>query len=287
MIKQFRCEDIFVNADDKDSILEIFEIYKQNALRLIYMQAAFDIHCHFNHEHPFDEVQAKNTPLALKTLDFLRKEGNEFNVQKRAFCGSFHSVLSAENVYRENAFLAHLTEKNDWMYQWVVLNPQQSCLFKQAQELLTRKKALGIKVICEYHGYSLPDYADEIFAFANEQKTAIMMHPDHILHVAQFADKYPNMKLIIAHLGTIEHIQAVKQAKHGNVFVDTSGIASSQNNIIEYAVKELGSEKIFFGTDTYSCAFQKCRVEFARIAKQDKTNILLGNALREFPQLTE
>ena len=251
------------------------------------MQKAFDIHCHFNHQPPFGDTQAQDSPLALKTLDFLRKEGEDFGVQARAFCGSFHSVLSAEHIYRENAVLAELSQKNEWIYQWVVGDPRQKELFKQARELLASKKTLGLKVLCAYHGYSLPDYADEIFAFANEQNTTVMMHPDHILEVASHADKYPNMQLIVAHLGTMEHIQAVESAKHGNVFVDTSGSLSNQNNIIEYAVERLGSEKIFFGTDTYSCAFQKCRVEFARISQQDKENILYRNALRILPRLEQ
>lgn len=44
---------------------------------------------------------------------------------------------------------------------------------------------------------------------------------------------------------------------HGNVYTDTSGIASSRNKIIEYAVNRIGSEKILFGTDTYSAAFRQ------------------------------
>ena len=67
-----------------------------------------------------------------------------------------------------------------------------------------------------------------------------------------FADKYPNMKLIIAHLGSIEHINAIKAAKHGNIYTDTSGYLSSLNNVIEYAVDAIGSERILFGTDMYS-----------------------------------
>ena len=90
------------------------------------------------------------------------------------------------------------------------------------------------------------------------------------------------MKLIIAHLGSEEHIRAIKEAKHGNIFTDTSGGASSSNNIIEYAVEQIGSEKIFFGTDTYSCGFQKGRIEYARISEKDKENIFYKNAVKHF-----
>ena len=245
------------------------------------MQKAFDIHCHFLNSSEC----ANKDKLSDRSLDFLREESKDFHVLARAFCGSFNAVLHAPAVLSENELLFNLAQKNGWIYQWVVLDPQQPATFKQAQELLTSKKTLGLKIISEYHGYAMLDYADEIFAFANEHKTVVMMHPDHILDIIHYADKYPNMKLIIAHLGTVEHIEAVKRAKHENIFVDTSGQASSKNNVIEHTVKQIGSKKIFFGTDTYSCAFQKCRVEFARIPEQDKTNILYNNALREFPQL--
>ena len=108
------------------------------------------------------------------------------------------------------------------------------------------------------------------------------MHPDKIPEMVRFADKYPNMNLIIAHLGSVEHVDAIKSAKHGNIYTDTSGMASFNNNIIEYAVEKVGSEKIFFGTDTYACGFQRGRVEYARITDKDKDNIFYGNVKRCF-----
>ena len=92
------------------------------------------------------------------------------------------------------------------------------------------------------------------------------------------------MNLIIAHVYGMEHIEAIEQAKHGNVFTDTSGRVSNANNVIEYAVQRVGSEKIFFGTDTYSCAFQTGRIKFARISEKDKENILYNNAKKYFKE---
>lgn len=108
------------------------------------------------------------------------------------------------------------------------------------------------------------------------------MHNDQILSMPKFADENPDMRLIIAHLGSLEHIEAIKKAKYGNIYTDTSGIASSKNGVIEYAAKEIGAEKIFFGTDTYSCGFQKGRIEYAGIADEDKEKILYKNARQSF-----
>ena len=91
------------------------------------------------------------------------------------------------------------------------------------------------------------------------------------------------MKLIIAHLSSLGHVEAIAAAKHGNIYTDTSGGASNLNNIVEYAVSRIGSEKIFFGTDTYSCAFQYGRIAFSTLSEEDKANILYKNAMRHFP----
>ncbi len=242
------------------------------------MKDIIDLHCHYNHNTPKDTV---TNELYKADLDFLKEERAYYGINATAF-SSFYSVLSTENIYEENASLADLAAKEDWIYQWFVLDPRQPKLFMQANEILKTKKCLGIKIINTQHGYPICEYADEIFSFANEKGCFVLMHPDCILDMPTFTDKYPKMKLIIAHLGSLEHIQAVKQAKHGNIYLDTSGVASSKNNIIEYAIQEIGSEKIFFGTDTYSCAFQKGRIDYARISDNDKENILRNNAHREF-----
>ena len=110
------------------------------------------------------------------------------------------------------------------------------------------------------------------------------MHPQSIADMLTFADKYPNMKLIIAHLGEMSQIEVIEKARYGNIYTDTSGGASAYNNIIEYAVERIGSEKIFFGTDTYSYAFQFGRIALSGLCTEDKENILWKNALREFPR---
>lgn len=90
------------------------------------------------------------------------------------------------------------------------------------------------------------------------------------------------MTLIIAHLGSVEQVDAAKRAANGNIYLDTSGNASSKNKVIEYAVSEIGSEKILFGTDTYAVGFQRGRIEYAMISEIDKQNILRYNALKLF-----
>ena len=241
---------------------------------------AIDMHTHYNHGSPYD--QKIEHPMSRCEIDYLMEEYNSSHIR----CGvysSFASVLEPKSIVDENNHLYEISQKHERVYQWVVIDPRRDETFDQADRILTSEKCLGIKIHPGYHGYDIVEYGDKIFSYANEKEAFVLMHPDKIELMPGFADRYPKMKLIIAHLGWVAHVDAIEQAKHKNIFADTSGIASSNNNVIEYTINRVGSEHIFFGTDTYSCAFQRGRIQFARIPEKDKENILLNNALRMFP----
>ena len=87
--------------------------------------------------------------------------------------------------------------------------------------------------------------------------------------------------------GESSYADAIEFAKNGNVYVDTSGIASSRNYGVEYVVSRVGSDKILFGTDTYAAGFQRGRIEYALIPEEDKCNILRYNAEKLFKKVFE
>lgn len=247
-----------------------------------FNRKAIDIHVHFNHGVPGDNYNPSFTGLCDSTLDFVIAEHERFGIGEAGF-STYASVLSSEYIFEENEYLKTVSNNMKNVYQWVVVHPEKEKTFKQAEDMLLSKKCLGIKLHSPMHGYDICEHADKLFSFANRLGTVILMHPDKINVMAAFANKYPNMKLIIAHLGSLEHINAIKEAKYGNIYADTSGYLSSLNNIVEYAVDTVGSEKILFGTDTYSPAFQYSRIALARISQSDKENILYKNAIRLFP----
>ena len=248
----------------------------------IFDRKAIDIHSHLNHGVDGDSVDPNLLGLSLSDLDFMLSENKRFSIGEVGY-STYAAVLSSDNIEKENDYLEELSDSTDEVYQWVVVHPMIENTFKQAERLLEKKKVLGIKIHSPMHKYDITEYADKIFSFANERGATVLMHPHKTPEMPRFADKYPDMKLIIAHLGSIAHINAIKSAKHGNIYTDTSGYLSGVNNIIEYAVDAVGSEKILFGTDTYSVIFQYSRIALARISHEDKENILYKNAIRLFP----
>ncbi len=236
---------------------------------------AIDFHCHYNS----GALKEQETSVIYRCdMDFLRSERKRLGVVA-TFTSPFGPIIDSSTVVEENEKLRSLTQKFDDLFQWAVLDPRNELCFSQLEKLLASPKVVGIKIHSPYHKYPIREYADAIFGFANERGAAVLMHPDDIGGMVAYADRYPKMKLIIAHLGSTEHIDAIANARYGNIYTDTSGIASSKNNVIEYAIERIGADRIFFGTDTYSVAFQRGRIEFADISDTDKQKILFSNAI--------
>lgn len=237
-----------------------------------------DLHTHcncgFKNDCPETEIHKRN-------FDFLMMEYENAGVSVGGF-SYYSAVLGTDEIYESNELLFKHSNKENRVYQWLVLDPRRDKLFKQIAEKINGEKVLGIKIHSVCHKYDINEYGDKIFGFANELKCFVLMHNDKISEMIKFADRYPNMNLIIAHLGSVDHVSAIKNAKYGNIYTDTSGRLSCENNILEYAVEKVGSEKIFFGTDTYACGFQKGRIEYARISEKDKENIFFNNAKIHF-----
>jgi len=247
---------------------------------------AIDMHCHCNSNSKYDtkpQFDPKNTVSNVFPA-FLEKERRRMNVLGCALT-TYSAVLSSEEVYEQNEYMYALSKENPFFFQWAVIDPCDERTFEQAKRMLKSDKTLGLKIHSYFHNYEIMNEVRRLFAFANDLGAALLMHPDHPREVCPIADEFPDMKLINAHLSGLDHIHVIQNAKHGNVFTDTSGSLSYQNNVIEYAVERIGSEKIFFGTDSYSCAFQRGRIDYADVSDQDKENILRENALREFPKL--
>ncbi len=243
-----------------------------------------DLHTHCNSNSPFDVAE---TAMHKRDFPCMMEQYKYAGISAGGF-SYYSAVLHTEEIYEQNELLAKHAAEDARVYQWLVLDPRQERLFEQIEKRIHDPKVLGIKIHPPCHQYDILAYGDKIFSFANELSCFVLMHPQSIPDMVAFADKYPNMKLIIAHIHSTVYADVINVAKHGNIFADTSGGDSRQNNVIEYTVERAGAEKIFFGTDTYAAGFQRGRIEYARISDRDKENILYNNAKLHFArQLAE
>ena len=102
--------------------------------------------------------------------------------------------------------------------------------------------------------------------------------------VSDIAKKYPNISFLLAHSGTSwkiarEHVEIAK--KLPNCFLEIT-LTSVTSGVIEYMVKELGSERVLYGSDApMRDPFPQFGwVAFADISEEDKRNILGRNMER-------
>ncbi len=100
-------------------------------------------------------------------------------------------------------------------------------------------------------------------------------------HVARLAERYPALKLCMAHIGG-DWEYGLKAVRHcPNVSVDTSG-SLAHTGMLEMAISELGADRVIWGTDMPGADFLYtfAKVERAPITARTKEKILSVNAQR-------
>ncbi|MFM8219421.1 MAG: amidohydrolase family protein, partial [Planctomycetaceae bacterium] len=105
-----------------------------------------------------------------------------------------------------------------------------------------------------------------------------------------WADEFPEIRLILAHIGHggdgdySHQVRGVQASRRGNVWADTSSARSITPGLIEWAVREVGPERVLFGSDTplYHCGMHRARIELAEIPAAQRQMILRDNALTLF-----
>ena len=193
-----------------------------------------------------------------------------------------------------NRQAARVVEMIDGLYWWVVVNPRQPDTYQQAERMLKLPKCVGIKLHPEEHVYPITDYGDELFEFASGCHALILAHSGDAnsepCDFVPLANDYPQVSLILAHLGNgggaqgdpTKQVAAIQASVHRNIYTDTSSARSLTPGLIEWAVQEVGSHQILFGTDTplYFSASQRARIDEAELNNQEKENLLFRNADR-------
>jgi predicted TIM-barrel fold metal-dependent hydrolase len=99
--------------------------------------------------------------------------------------------------------------------------------------------------------------------------------------IADLASRFPDVPVIMAHLGGARIRGVLDVRPRENVVVDTSG-SQPMGELVEYAVATIGADRIVYGSDAPGRDFsaQLGRVLGARIGDADRRKILAGNAAR-------
>ena len=253
---------------------------------------AIDVHAHFGIYDPGAGRGALVNRFYSGDIDVVRRRARAAGVGLTVVSAIGAFIPYGGHPFHANDESRDVAEKYDDIRFWAVLDPRMKESFRQVEELLAHPRCKGIKIHPQRHVYEIRHHGDEIFAFADHHRAIVLTHsgdpgnfPEDFI---PFTDRHARVRLILAHLGNSNdgvasrQISAVKRSQAGNVYIDTSSVRSICSGLIEWAVEEIGSDRLLFGTDTplYSTACQKVRIETAEISHAAKQAILYKNASR-------
>src|SRR5690606_33918477 len=88
---------------------------------------------------------------------------------------------------------------------YVVIDPLRRETFTQAERMLQQTECVGVKIHPEEHCYPIREHGRVLFEFAQKHKATILAHSGEENSLPEdfvsFADDFPDVKLILAHLG--------------------------------------------------------------------------------------
>lgn len=194
---------------------------------------------------------------------------------------------------RDNKKIINLAKKNKSVHGlfWIQKKRINEDLKVLREEL--GKSLMGVKFHGAFENSPITSkHYKPILEELHEQQSTLLIHCGRFkdgslksntsyLHGLKVAKKFPNIKIILAHMGGND-TSIVKKAVHdakdmNNVYFDTSGISTPYR--VEYAIDVIGSKRIIFGTDYPWCSFRGnfYNIEDSLLNKKEKENILYKN----------
>lgn len=195
---------------------------------------------------------------------------------------------------RGNQEAARDVAATEGLLQYVVIDPLHPETYAQAEQMLRLPKCVGIKIHPEEHRYPIREHGRAIFEFAARQRAIILTHSSEQNSLAAdfvpLVNEFPEVRLILAHIGCgwdndlTHQVRAIQQSRHGNIYADTSSARSITPKLIEWAVSQVGADRVLYGTDTplYFAPMQRVRIDQADLSDREKRMILCENAERLF-----
>jgi len=251
-----------------------------------YLAPAIDMHAH----PPYDRSQTEPMLAAARRV----------GIERLILCSVGYSDAvpypPVEDVRRGNDEVRDLIRKHPgFVFGLIHVNPNHPETREILEQGLQHPGVVGIKlwVSCrDEQGRLDPVYP--VLEFATERNAPVLCHafyrsggnlygelsPTDIAHLAA---RYPQARLVMAHLGGqwLPGVRAVKP--YPNVWADFSGSRATMGSV-EFAVRELGAGRVLYGSDAFfrSFAAMLAKVAAAELDLPDKRRIVWDNSAALF-----
>lgn len=251
-----------------------------------HLAPAIDMHAH----PPYDRSQTE--PM----LTAARRAG----IERLILCSLGYSDMipypPLDEVRRGNEEVYSLIDRHPgFAFGLVYVNPNHPEARAILEEGLQHPGIVGIKlwISCrDRQGQLNPVYP--ILELATERKVPVLCHafyrsggnlPGELspTDIAHLAARYPQARLVMAHMGGqwIHGVRAIKP--YPNVWTDLSGGRAYMGSV-EFAVRELGVSRVLYGSDAFIRAFpvMLAKVAAAELDLSDKRHIVWDNSAALF-----
>ena len=224
--------------------------------------------------------------------DAVLKAIEKFNVDKIYVSNLHGATPTEEEVAIANSQLVDLIKKAPGRIGgYVYISPEHSNALDVLKKGIEEQGFEGVK-------FWISTFCDDPVAYKTVEKiidygVPLLIHSFHKAtgqlpfettgkHVANLAKRYPELKIIMAHLGgnCYDGIPAIRD--YENVWVDYSGTMYRADEL-PYAIENVGVDRVLFGTDCpiiYTSSLGQ--IQEIDLPEEDKDKICYKNALKVF-----
>lgn len=232
-----------------------------------------DSHCHIGHWHNF-YIPENNAEGMLKSMGSLGIE---------IACITAHASIGPNYKYGNDIVMEAVKKYPERFIGYVTISPHYPEDMKnELKRGFSVPGMLAIKLHPSSHRCPI-DYKNYKIAYetAEQKKCPILIHVFSIVDVGivnKLADLYPGAQFIMGHAGgDVRSMEVAIEAvnRHSNIYVDLASSSAFEGNV-EWLTKEMGSQKVLFGSDMpfYDPKPTFGRIAMADISNDDKANIL-------------
>lgn len=220
----------------------------------------------------------------------LKKSVEEAGVEKVLILATATNARQVENI---NNWISKLL--NDHIFGFGTLHPDYKDIEKETDRMLGLGLK-GIKLHPDFQRFNIDDEkAYPIYKAAIQRNIYILMHMgdknldySSPVRLARVLDKFPDLKVIAAHLGGYDRWEESKKYIVGrNVYLDTSSSLWRLSPIeATEIIKKHGVDKVVFGTDypITNHTDELKRFEKLDLNQEERNKILYQNAMNLFKE---
>jgi predicted TIM-barrel fold metal-dependent hydrolase len=151
-----------------------------------------------------------------------------------------------------------------------------------AEELGFRGVKLWVATFCD------DPRVDRILDYATAHDLPVLVHcwvkiggnlpfESTPMHLGRLAGRFPEARLIMAHLGGDWEYGVKVAREHPNLYVDTSG-SLAEMGAIERLVEAVGTQRVLFGTDNSDLSFCRGKILGAHLSDEQREAVFWRNA---------